>query len=86
MLHSTKSALLAAILDYMKANGHNMESIKKNNPFPCSTRWVSCLAHSVKHKTAINFNRTVVLAMVDFLKLPHKQNDEGFLVLGVCEN
>jgi len=86
MLHSTKAAILAAILEYNKANGHNLESIQHNNPFPCSSRWIGWLAHSVKNRTQRNFHRKVVLEMMDFLKMKYKENEDGLLVVSVCEN
>jgi hypothetical protein len=86
MLHSTKAALLSAILAYNKANGHNLESIQHNNPFPASPRWIGWLAHSVNNRTSRNFHKKVVLEMMDFLKLNYSENDDGFLVVNVCEN
>jgi hypothetical protein len=67
----------------MAENGHNMQSIKSNNPFPCSTRWISFLVESIKLNDSRNFNTKVCVEMMDFLKMPHKM-DGGVLV--VCEN
>lgn len=83
MLNSTKVALLRQIKKYMAENGHNMQSIKTNNPFPASERWVSNLVRSVKNNTSANFNTKVCIEVMEFLKMPHKM-DGGVLV--VCEN
>ena len=82
MLTSTKIALWLAIKDYMKANGHNMQSIKSVNPFPCSSRWISSLLASIKNEDATNFNKTVCTDMMKFLGIKYRF-DGGVLV---CEN
>lgn len=81
MLNSTKTAMLAAIKKYMAENGHNMQSIKSNNPFPCSTRWISSLVESIKLNDKRNFNKTVCVEMMEFLGMNYGF-DGGVLV---CE-
>lgn len=80
MNSNSKQILWLAIERYMKQNGHNLQSIKKNNPFPASERWINSLKKSVKEKSNKRLDINVSIKMLDFLGLEYTQ-DGGVLVV-----
>lgn len=82
---ATKAALWAAIESYMKKNNLNMAHLAQpsKRPFPCGSRWISALKHSVDNKTDQNFQKSLCIQMFNFLQIPIKL-DGGVIV--ICEN
>ena len=81
MTANTIIDLWAAMEEFMKENGHNMESIKQENPFSdfYKSRRISDIKKAASNGEYLSLNVEKVKGLLGFLEVPYQQHGKVIL-------
>jgi len=73
MISTTRKAILKGLKKWYKDNPqHNTKTIKKNNPFPVSPRWIDNIIAEEKKETGRAFDKGKTIAFMEHIGVPYR--------------